>query len=64
MVHVPADPSAAMNWLKNRQPEIWRDKQQIEFAREMVVTMDLNGGDAGGNDMDEVESENEQETNE
>jgi len=24
--HVPPDPAAAMNWLKNRQPDKWRDK--------------------------------------
>lgn len=24
--HVPPDPGAAMNWLKNRQPEEWREK--------------------------------------
>lgn len=27
--HVPPDPSAALNWLKNRQPETWRDKQDV-----------------------------------
>lgn len=28
-VHVPADPGAALNWLKNRQPELWRDKRDL-----------------------------------
>lgn len=28
--HVPPDPSAAMNWLKNRRPQEWRDKQDHE----------------------------------
>ncbi|WP_292210624.1 helix-turn-helix domain-containing protein [Mesorhizobium sp.] len=28
--HVPPDPAAAMNWLKNRQPNRWRDKQEVE----------------------------------
>lgn len=27
--HVPPDPGAALNWLKNRKPEVWRDKQII-----------------------------------
>lgn len=27
--HVPPDPSAAFNWLKNRKPEEWRDKQEV-----------------------------------
>lgn len=26
--HVAPDPAAAMNWLKNRQPDKWRDKQE------------------------------------
>jgi len=30
--HVPPDPGAAMNWLKNRRPEEWRDRQQIEHT--------------------------------
>lgn len=29
--HLPADPGAALNWLKNRQGKRWRDKQTIEF---------------------------------
>lgn len=27
---VPPDPGAALNWLKNRQKDLWRDKQIIE----------------------------------
>lgn len=30
--HVPPDPGAAMNWLKNRKPETWRDKQSHELS--------------------------------
>lgn len=30
--HVAPDPAAAMNWLKNRRPEQWRDKQEIEHS--------------------------------
>lgn len=26
--HVPPDPAAAFNWLKNRRPEQWRDKTE------------------------------------
>lgn len=48
MVHVPADPRAAVNWLKNRQPQLWRDKQDIEHSGTMTVTMDLNGGYVDG----------------
>lgn len=28
--HVPPDAGAALNWLKNRQPDKWRDKQEID----------------------------------
>lgn len=32
--HVPPDPGAALNWLKNRQPDKWRDKRQLEIDDE------------------------------
>ena len=28
--HYPPDPTSAIFWLKNRQPKLWRDKQEIE----------------------------------
>jgi hypothetical protein len=30
--HIPPDPGAAMNWLKNRRGETWRDKQEHELT--------------------------------
>ena len=30
--HVPPDPGAAMNWLKNRRADTWREKQEIEVS--------------------------------
>lgn len=30
--HYAPDPTAAIFWLKNRQPELWRDKQQTEHS--------------------------------
>ncbi|MBV8474091.1 MAG: helix-turn-helix domain-containing protein [Hyphomicrobiales bacterium] len=27
--HVPPDPGAAMNWLKNRRSDTWRDKSEV-----------------------------------
>ena len=53
MVHVPADPGAGMNWLKNRQRDLWSDKHQIEHTGDMIVTMNLKGGDAGKNETGE-----------
>jgi hypothetical protein len=29
--HYPPDTGAAMAWLKNRQPKLWRDKQEIQI---------------------------------
>ena len=29
-VHIPADTTAQIFWLKNRKPNIWRDKQELE----------------------------------
>jgi hypothetical protein len=30
--HVPPDPGAALNWLKNRKSADWRDKQDVEHT--------------------------------
>lgn len=30
--HMPADPKAAMNWLKNRRSEHWKDRREITGA--------------------------------
>lgn len=40
IVHVPPDAGAALNWLKNRQPDNWRDEQVQEH--------ELNEGTAFG----------------
>lgn len=32
--HVPPDPGAAMNWLKNRKPDVWREKVVQEHVGE------------------------------
>lgn len=32
----PPDTAAAFIWLKNRQPEIWRDRQEIEHKGDVV----------------------------
>jgi hypothetical protein len=31
--HYPPDPTAAIFWLKNRQPEKWRDKQELQIGQ-------------------------------
>lgn len=35
--HVPPEPGAALNWLKNRRPDVWRDKQDIEHSGSITV---------------------------
>lgn len=42
--HVPPDPGAAMNWLKNRKPDTWRDKQEIEH-KGLSVTIAKDAAD-------------------
>lgn len=33
--HVPPDPGAAFNWLKNRKPEEWRDRSEMTIRRDV-----------------------------
>ena len=35
--HIPPDTSAAMAWLKNRKPAVWRDKQEVEHSGNVTV---------------------------
>lgn len=35
--HVPPDPGAGMNWLKNRRGDKWRDKQDIQHSGDLSV---------------------------
>lgn len=35
--HVPPDVTAQIFWLKNRRPDLWRDKQQMEHSGRVVV---------------------------
>lgn len=35
--HVPADVGAATLWLKNRQPDKWRDKQEIDLSGGVTI---------------------------
>lgn len=46
--HVPPDPGAAMNWLKNRQPAEWREKVVTEHTGKdggPIETKDISGYD-------------------
>lgn len=40
-VPIPANTTAQIFWLKNRKPEDWRDKQQIEHSGEVNIAQTL-----------------------
>lgn len=37
--HVPPDTTAAIFWLKNRRPDEWRDKRDIEATGDLIVNI-------------------------
>lgn len=39
------DPISAIFWLKNRQPEKWRDKQEVKVTGDMVIDIKLEEDD-------------------
>lgn len=39
--HIPPDPTAQIFWLKNRQPEIWRDKPTVENPAQEAVPVQI-----------------------
>lgn len=39
---VAPDTTAAIFWLKNRQPEQWRDKQDVEHSGQVTLTPTIN----------------------
>lgn len=41
--HVPPDVGAAAFWLKNRRPDKWRDKQQIEADVDTNIEVKFDG---------------------
>lgn len=36
--HYPPDPTSCIFWLKNRQPDRWRDKQEVEHSGEVSLS--------------------------
>lgn len=51
-VFVPPDTTAQIFWLKNRRPEQWRDKREVEHSGELNVPQII---DDIGDDADEAE---------
>lgn len=35
--HVPPDVTAQIHWLKNRRPEDWKDKQQLDISGNITI---------------------------
>lgn len=44
--HMPPDVRAMMFWLKNRSPERWRDRQEIDLSGEMDLEAELRKAEA------------------
>lgn len=42
---VPPDTGAAMCWLKNRKPEIWKDKHEIQHSGGITLNFDRDDKD-------------------
>lgn len=42
--HYPPDTTAAIFWLKNRQPHLWRDKRDLEMAGQVDITQNPFAG--------------------
>lgn len=40
--HYPPDTAAAIIWLKNRQPRLWRDKQEIEQSGSLNLKVSMS----------------------
>lgn len=43
--HYPPDTQAASLWLRNRQPKLWRDKQEVEHSGTLTVERVFYGPD-------------------
>jgi hypothetical protein len=41
-IHIPADTTAQIFWLKNRKPNEWRDKKDIEMSGKLVMFEDVD----------------------
>ena len=39
--HYAPDPTAAIFWLKNRQPDKWRDKQDVNLSGDITIDVKL-----------------------
>lgn len=42
-IYIPPDTTAQIFWLKNRKPDIWRDKQNVELSGEVKTTNPYEG---------------------
>ena len=42
-IYLLPDANACLQWLRNRQPELWRDKQNVELSGVIEVTLNLEG---------------------
>lgn len=50
MEHVPPDPGAALNWLKNRRGEVWRDKVDVNVTTDLAAAIEAGNKRLGNGD--------------
>lgn len=51
--HYAPDPTAAIFWLKNRQPKEWRDKQEVEHSGQIDIADRIQRARNRGSDTKE-----------
>lgn len=59
--HYPPDTVACIFWLKNRRPDLWRDRKEFEHKGNVTLTAlieaSYNDDDASNDDDDAIEGE-------
>lgn len=43
--HIPPDTTAIIYWLKNRKPQDWRDKREVELSAQDALNIKIDYGD-------------------
>ena len=54
--HIPPDPTSCIFWLKNRRPQEWRDKQEVEHSGEVEQTVIILPANSRLNNTDEKQN--------
>jgi hypothetical protein len=57
--HIPPEPKCLALWLKNRQPNIWREKQEIHHSGSISIADQIKAAFDGGKDVQHPEETKE-----